>query len=57
MMLFLQTDADLIHDLLFVRKPAGFQLGIQQFPVGGQLKATSARGDKLEFLNLLFVQS
>jgi hypothetical protein len=56
MRLFLQSCADLIHDLLFVRKLSGFQLGIQQFPIRGQLKAASAGGNELEFLNLLFVK-
>jgi pre-rRNA-processing protein TSR3 len=55
--LLLHASADRFHYLLFVRELPGLEFRVHQVPVHGQLKATSAGGDQLEVLDLLFVPS
>lgn len=50
---FFQVSTERVEYPLFVGELFRFQFRVQQFPVGGQLKAASTGGDQLQILDLL----
>jgi hypothetical protein len=48
-----QPRADHLQHRLLVGKLLGFELGVQEFPVGGQLEAAPTGGEQLQILDLL----
>src|SRR4051812_4189520 len=54
-LLLFQAAPDGLDHRLLVGELAGLQLRVDQFAVGAQLEAATARGNQLEILNLLLV--